>query len=174
MNASFLGMVNQTGQWNICYIKWSINPIRKQKAMPHNVIQKLLNKRIHMNTTGRNESKFSKKINWTRNQISTKIELDVLCSFSLWPFRSVVVSVCGRFGLWPFRFVAVSVCGRLGFDRFGLWPLWPETTMKAWHWAISALLAHRQCKPPTKSSSIKGMHMKMFVKYWKIHSSFSF
>ena len=46
----------------------------------------------------------------------------------LWPFRFVAVSVCGPFGLWPFRFVAVSVYGRFGFGRFGLWPLWPEST----------------------------------------------
>ena len=43
--------------------------------------------------------------------------LDNMCPFSLWPFRFVAFSICGRYGLWPFRFVAVSVCG-----RFGLWP----------------------------------------------------
>ena len=54
----------------------------------------------------------------------------------LWPFRFVAVSVCGRSGLWPFRFVALSVCGRLGFGRFGLWPLWPESSciMTLWDW----------------------------------------
>ena len=63
----------------------------------------------------------------------------------LWPFRFVAVSVCGRSGLWPFRFVAVSVCGRLGFGRFGLWPLWPESlhTIKSAQ-IETALLNHQQ------------------------------
>ena len=42
--------------------------------------------------------------------------------FYLWPFRFVVVPVCGPFGLWPFRFVAVPVCGLSVCGRFGLWP----------------------------------------------------
>ena len=42
-----------------------------------------------------------------------------LCPFSLWPFRFVAFSVCGRFGLRPFRLVAVPVCG-----LSGLWPFW--------------------------------------------------
>ena len=66
------------------------------------------------------------------------VAVPVCGRFGVWPFwfvaaSFVAVSVCGRSGLRPFRFVAfrfvaVSLCGRFGFCRFGLWPLWPDTT----------------------------------------------
>ena len=48
--------------------------------------------------------------------------LSVCGRSGLWPFRFVAVPVCGRFGLWPFRFVAVTVCGRSGLWPFRFWP----------------------------------------------------
>ena len=143
MNTSFLGMVNQTVQWNKCCIKWSINPIRKQKSMLHKILHKLINKHINMNTIGRNESKIGKKNNWTRIHVSTQIELD-LCSFILWPFQSVAVSVCGHSGLWPFRFVAIPFCGYSGLWPFrfvaipvcGHFLLWPFRFWPFWFVAL--------------------------------------
>ena len=54
-----------------------------------------------------------------------------VCGHSgLWPFPFGVVPVSGRFSLGPVQSVAVSVCGRFGFGHFGLWPLWPVTSIK--------------------------------------------
>ena len=63
------------------------------------------------------------------------VAVSVCGHFGLWPFRFVAVPVCGRSGLWPFRSVAVLVCGRFGFGRFGLWPLWPESSPAIRQWS---------------------------------------
>ena len=92
----------------------------------------------------KHEYNWQKRVkNGKKISVSTQFILDNLRPFSLWLFRCVAVSVCGRlvlwsfrfvavpacgrFGLWPFRSVTLSVCGRFGFGCFGLWLLWPET-----------------------------------------------
>ena len=117
ISTPFLVMMNQTFQLNKCYVK-STNPIRKQKAMLHNVIHKNLN---NLTAIGRKEYQIGQKINMTssfyRIHIRWFVSIQFCGGFGLWPFRSVAVPVCGLLGLWPFRFVAVSFCG-----RFSLWP----------------------------------------------------
>ena len=109
------GYDGSTVQLNKCYVKWSTNAIRKEKAMLHNSIHINLKTWIQLAKTN---TKLAKKIN-TTSSLCIKFILDDLCPFSLWPFRFVAVQVCGRFGLWPFRlwpfrFVAVMTRNRDG------------------------------------------------------------
>ena len=81
--------------------------------------------------TNRNGHKPKRLFKPERPQTGTATNTNIFRYYMLVGFRFVAVPVYGRSGLWPFCFVALSVCGRFGCGRFGMWPLWPVTSMAA-------------------------------------------
>ena len=75
--------------------------------------------------------------------VTTDVAVSVCGRSGLRPFRIVAVLVCGCSGLWPFRFVAISVCGHFGCGRFGLWPIWPVTSL-----LTTTFTANNICQKP--------------------------
>ena len=147
MKTHFLGMMNMTVRWNKRYIKWSLNPIRKQKAMLHNVTHTDLKIWIKLAKTN---TKMTKKVKTTS---TIYIRWLMIC----------VYSVCGLFsGVWP----------KVKGQRRPIWGLHNKFKLNP----ISKLVMCRNCstnqRPGNDWNSVEydqGADHNVFVAKHKLH-----